>query len=130
MPESAVRFSRGDYPSAFFRRAGEARELRHLCANAAHTRATSLRHLSPHTPKGAGARRANARHRGMEYGARMFRGLADYQRYRDYRRYRAGPSRLVAARGTRSPGISRCTEKFTRETRFPRLPALPRGHEQ
>lgn len=98
MPESAARFSRGDYPSAYSRRAGEPRELRHLCANAAHTRATSLRHLSPHTPKGAGARRANARHRGMEYGARMFRGMADYQRYRDYRRYREGtPAQMAIA---------------------------------
>lgn len=56
--------------------------------------------------------------------------VARSRRSRDYRRYGAGPSRLVAARGTRSPGISRCTEKFTRETRFPRLPALPRGPEQ
>ena len=65
--------------------------------------------------------------------------VARSRRYRDYRRYRTGPPRRWQRGGARSPGISRCTEKFTRETRFPtlpalppfpRLPALPRGHEQ
>jgi len=62
--------------------------------------------------------------------------LGCYQRSRRSRRYREGTIWSFPARVTRSPGISRCTEKFTRETRFPsfppfpKLPPLPRGHEQ
>ena len=45
--------------------------------------------------------------------------LGCYQRSRRSRRYREGTIWSFPARVTRSPGISRCTEKFTRETRFP-----------